>query len=131
MLIGAETLEAVGPWDESFLLYSEETEYALRAADHGWSLWYEPSAVVEHIGGDSSTNPTLAALLATNKVRLFRRRHGPLTSSAHYLALLFGSAVRAIGGHRTARAAAAALLMPSRRIRALPTDHHADDKAQP
>ena len=50
-------LTAVGPWDESFLLYSEETEYMLRAADQGWSTWYEPAAVVEHHGGESGTRP--------------------------------------------------------------------------
>jgi N-acetylglucosaminyl-diphospho-decaprenol L-rhamnosyltransferase len=40
MLISRTVLRTVGPWDESFLLYSEETEFALRAADHGWRLWY-------------------------------------------------------------------------------------------
>ena len=54
---------SLGPWDESFLLYSEETEYMLRAADRGWITWYEPAAVVEHRGGESGTHPGLAALL--------------------------------------------------------------------
>ena len=27
----------MGPWDESFLLYSEETEFIFRAADRGWT----------------------------------------------------------------------------------------------
>ncbi len=34
----------------------------LRAADQGWSTWYEPAAVIEHIGGESGTRPSLAAL---------------------------------------------------------------------
>ena len=37
---------------------SEETEYMLRAADQGWSTWYEPAAVVEHKGGESGTRPS-------------------------------------------------------------------------
>ena len=54
LLVATTVIRDIGGWDESFLLYSEETEYALRAADHGWTLWYEPAAVVEHIGGSSS-----------------------------------------------------------------------------
>jgi GT2 family glycosyltransferase len=98
MLISVPAIRAVGPWDESFLLYSEETEYALRAADLGWSLWYEPDALIEHIGGDSGVNPTLAALLLVNKVKLFRRRRGPLAGAAYYLAVLLGGT---LSGPRT------------------------------
>jgi GT2 family glycosyltransferase len=115
MLISADAARDVGPWDESFLLYSEETEYIFRAADRGWTLWYEPTAVVEHIGGDSGRNPTLAALLVVNKVRLFRQRRGALAWSAYYLAVVFGEAVRALAGRRTARATVVALVRPSRR----------------
>jgi GT2 family glycosyltransferase len=119
MLISVTALLQTGPWDESFLLYSEETEFALRAADRGWSLWYEPRAVVEHIGGDSGTNPTLAALLTVNKVRLFRRRRGLLPALAYYFAVILGETARAVAGRRTSRASVAALLLPSRRIQTL------------
>jgi GT2 family glycosyltransferase len=119
MLISTRCLTEVGPWDESFLLYSEETEFILRAADAGWSTWYEPQAVVEHIGGESATDPALAALAVVNKVRLFRRRRGEPAATAYYLTVLLGQAVRALAGGRTARAAVAALLRPSRRLRSL------------
>jgi GT2 family glycosyltransferase len=117
MLISANALSAVGHWDETFFLYSEETEYALRAADRGWSLWYEPEAVVEHIGGESKTNPRLAALLVVNKVRLFRRRHNAAAAFAYRMGLLIGQAARALGGSRTAWAATAALVRPVGSIR--------------
>jgi GT2 family glycosyltransferase len=121
MLISTTTMREIGPWEESFLLYSEEVEFALRAADHGWVLWYEPDAVVEHIGGESSTNPMLAALLAVNRVRLFRARRGPLAGTAYFVAVTTGQLIRAIAGRRTARAAVVALLCPSRRITTLPS----------
>ncbi|GGT37405.1 glycosyltransferase family 2 protein [Nonomuraea spiralis] len=121
MLISAEALTELGPWDESFLLYSEETEYALRAADAGWTLWYEPAAVVEHIGGEAKTSEMLAALLTVNRVRLFRRRRGRIATAGFYLAVLLGEAIRAAAGRRTARASVVALLRPSRRLRALPS----------
>jgi GT2 family glycosyltransferase len=120
MLQSVEAIRRIGPWDESFLLYSEETDYALRAGDAGWSLWYDPSAVVEHIGGEAKTSPMLAALLTVNRVRLFRRRRGRVASAGFYLAVLLGEAMRAAAGRRTARASVVALLRPSRRLRALP-----------
>ncbi|GIH76204.1 glycosyl transferase family 2 [Planobispora longispora] len=120
MLISARALREIGPWDESFLLYSEETEFALRAADRGWALWYEPSAVVEHIGGDAKVSPMLASLLAVNKVLLFRRRRGPVASFAYHAAVTLGEMLRALAGRRTSRAAVAALFRPSRRMQSLP-----------
>jgi N-acetylglucosaminyl-diphospho-decaprenol L-rhamnosyltransferase len=120
MLITAAALRELGPWDESFLLYSEETEYALRAADRGWRLWYEPAAVIEHIGGDIAVNPTLAAMSVVNKVRLFRTRRGRPAWAAYYAAVTLGLVVRTLAGRDTARASLLALTQPSRRLRALP-----------
>ena len=119
LLMSWALLERVGPWDETFLLYSEETEYLLRAADHGWSTWYEPTAVVEHKGGEADTSPGLAALLTVNRVTLFRRRHGATKGLAYATGVLIGTAFRAAAGRHTARAALAALLFPSRRITSL------------
>ncbi|WP_134663701.1 MULTISPECIES: glycosyltransferase family 2 protein [unclassified Amycolatopsis] len=119
MLIGADALREIGLWDESFLLYGEETEYSLRAKDFGWQPWYEPAAVVEHIGGESGTNPVLWALLTVNRVKLFRRRRGRLSSAAYFAAVVLGEFLRSLGGRRTARAALVALVRPSRRLTAL------------
>jgi GT2 family glycosyltransferase len=120
MLISAAAQRALGPWDESFLLYGEETEFGLRAGDRGWQPWYEPAAVVEHIGGDSGINPMLWALLTVNRVVLFGRRNGRIKGAAYYLAVTLGELMRAIAGRRTARAALVSLLRPSRRLRVLP-----------
>lgn len=119
MLISWRAWSEIGPWDESFLLYSEEVEYALRARDLGWQIWFEASAVAEHIGGESDTNPMLAALLAVSKVRLYKRRH-PRWATCFYCAVTLGEALRAATGRRTSRAALGALLFPSRRLRHLP-----------
>lgn len=121
MLISMDTSRDVGLWDESFLLYAEETDFALRAGDRGWQLWYQPAAIMEHISGDAFvTNPVLNALLAVNKLRVFQRRHGRLSGLAYHAALTLGATVRAAAGSRTARAAMIALVRPSRRLRALP-----------
>src|SRR5690606_30068400 len=94
MLLSTETIARVGLWDESFLLYREETDYCLRAADQGLATWYEPSAVVEHIGGEQQTNPMLAKLSVVNRVVLFRRRHNRLHAAAFYAAVALGEGIR-------------------------------------
>jgi N-acetylglucosaminyl-diphospho-decaprenol L-rhamnosyltransferase len=119
MLISTEAMAQIGSWDESFLLYSEETEFALRAADRGWATWYEPAAVIKHAGGEAHLNPKLAGLVIVNKVALFHRRHGAVSSAMFYVVVLLGESVRALTGRPIARAAVAALLRPVSRTRVL------------
>ena len=115
LLVSRETILRVGSWDESLLLYGEEVEYALRAGDRGFVLWYDPDAVADHIGGEMATNPFLYALMALNRVRVFRMRHGRLHTAAFHLAVLAGEAARAATGRPTSRAAVRLLARPSRR----------------
>jgi GT2 family glycosyltransferase len=107
--ISRRCLDDVGPWDESFFLYSEETDFALRARDAGYALRYEPSAVVEHSEGASGTKPELFALLTVNRVRLFARRHSRAATAVFWLAIAIGTGLRAMRGSRVHRAALAAL----------------------
>ena len=59
MAISRACLEACGPWDESFFLYSEETEYCLRARDLGLATRLQPRASAVHLGGDSQFSPAV------------------------------------------------------------------------
>jgi GT2 family glycosyltransferase len=103
MLVTRTCLDAVGPWDESFFLYSEETDYALRARDAGYHLRYCPDATAVHVGGDVHVSPRLYTLLVVNRLRLYRRRHGPLGSALFWLAATLNETLRARRPvHRTA-----------------------------
>ena len=53
-LISAACWQACGPWDDSYFLYSEETEYDLRARDQGFTTLYQPAAVAQHLEGGSA-----------------------------------------------------------------------------
>lgn len=110
-LISAQCRQAVGPWDESFFLYSEETDYAVRARDLGFALRYEPAARAVHIGGEGHRSPYLWALLCRNRVRFYRRRHGRVPTLAYRAAVALGEALRVPRGP-THRAALRALLAP-------------------
>jgi N-acetylglucosaminyl-diphospho-decaprenol L-rhamnosyltransferase len=95
MLVSRRCLDLVGLWDESFFLYSEETDYALRARDAGLRVRYEPSAVAEHSEGDAQRRPELWAFVVRNKVRLHARRAGTASGLLMLLAVLANETVRA------------------------------------
>jgi len=105
MLISRECWEAAGPWDESFFLYSDEVDFALRARDAGFGVFREPNATAIHVGGEAHVDPELWALLKVNRVRLFARRHGTTKSIAFWLAVMLGEGLRAIVGQSLHHAA--------------------------
>ncbi|WNI14415.1 glycosyltransferase family 2 protein [Actinacidiphila sp. ITFR-21] len=114
MMLSGEVLDACGPWDESYFLYSEETEYCLRAGDRGFATRLEPAAAAVHIGGDSRVSPFLWTLLVLNRVRLHRRRHGVPAAVAFWAAVLLRETSRALIGKAPSRAAVGALLSPAK-----------------
>ncbi len=111
MLIASRCLQECS-WDESFFLYSEETDFMLRARDAGFLLRYLPGAVATHVGGGSHLSPPLWTLLTLNRLRLYADRHGPAATAAYWFALLLNESIRALLGRETSRAAFAALLHP-------------------
>jgi GT2 family glycosyltransferase len=119
MLIDKACWDACGGWDESFFLYSEETEYALRARDLGFTMMYTPSANARHLEGDAATNPPLWALMTLNRVRLYRRRHNAVATGVFWAMVLLREASRAALGSRPSRRAVGALLS-RRRFRERP-----------
>lgn len=112
-LVGRACLDACGPWDETFFLYSEETDFHLRAGRRGFAVQYVPSAVAIHLEGDSSTSPRLWALLTANRVRLFARHASAPATALYWCAVALREATRAARGDAIARAALAVLLTPS------------------
>ncbi len=44
----ASALDQVGPFDEDFFMFSEETDLCRRLAEAGWETWFVPAAVVVH-----------------------------------------------------------------------------------
>jgi GT2 family glycosyltransferase len=118
LLISQRCFEAVGPWDESFFLYSEETDYMLRARDHGFLTWYTPTAVVNHRGGESGTSPRLWSLLMANKVRLYARRHNAAQALAYRLILGGAEGLRALLGKPRSKAAVRAIFGAADPVRA-------------
>ena len=114
-LISRQCWDAVGPWDESYFLYAEDIDYALRSRDAGYSLLLVPEAKATHLVGPSHRDSRLWSMSVWNRYRMFRRRHGAMRSGAFRLGLILNELIRAFMGRRIHRAGLAALLMESRR----------------
>jgi GT2 family glycosyltransferase len=110
MMISRACLDEVGPWDESYFLYSEETDFALRARDAGFALRLTTSAEVVHLGGAVRESPRLWALLTMNRLELYRRRHGTTAALAFRTALILNELLRSGRRRGTHRAALRALV---------------------
>lgn len=116
MLVSRECYEALAGWDESYFLYSEETDFCLRARDLNYLTRYEPNSVVEHIGAQSGQSVSTHTMQVINRVRLYRRRHSAIRSWIYYVVSLLNETSRIPrSGRGHSWAAVRALVRPRRR----------------
>ena len=54
LLLNAEALDDVGPFDERYFLYAEECDWQLRALRRGWRVKVVEDIYARHLGGGSS-----------------------------------------------------------------------------
>ena len=127
MLVSRHTHQVLGGWDESFFLYSEETDLCLRARDLGLMTWYEPRSEVVHIGGQSGRSSAIHTMQIINRVRLYRRRHGHVASYAYYLLTILSELSWVARGSARSATAVRALIQQSRR----PAELGASDRLVP
>jgi hypothetical protein len=81
LLVRRAALEDVGPFDEGFFLYCEDTDLCRRMHLAGWSVLYEPAAVVPHEHRRMSARLVPGRAQAAHLrslVRLFRKHRFPL-----------------------------------------------------
>lgn len=95
LAVPTETARALGPWDaDRFFLYSEETDYCRRLRSTGVPLVYVPAAVVVHEQGGSGRSARLDALQTVNKLRYYRKWHGPVASALFAATLVVHNLLR-------------------------------------
>lgn len=123
LLLRRQTLDIVGPLDEGFWMYSEDTDLCYRIHRAGWNVYYLPDVEIVHFGGASSKQcrPESVGRLYRSKIRFFRKHYGFLP------ALLLGAAIAAAYGTKAGiavwnlpfparRAAAQAQFQTARRV---------------
>lgn len=67
MLVRRVAVDQIGPMDEQFFMYAEETDWCYRFKAAGWSNRFTPEAEIVHIGGGS------APKLGSNRARTTNR----------------------------------------------------------
>ena len=85
LLVRRAAAEQVGPLDESFYMYFEETDWCYRMRAAGWENWYTPDAVVVHRGAHSTSREPerMSAEFYRSQARFYRKHYRP----AAYIAL--------------------------------------------
>jgi GT2 family glycosyltransferase len=80
MAIRREVLDRIGPLDEGYFLYFEETDFCYRAQRAGFSCWYVPAAQVVHREGASTgireAGRRRPAYWFASRRRFFAKVHG-------------------------------------------------------
>ena len=74
-LVRREAIEQVGPADDAFFLFSEETDWAYRFRRAGWEVWLDPAAVATHVYGGSHGGRMLAENVRS-QLLLLEKQHG-------------------------------------------------------
>lgn len=72
-------VEATGPLDEGFYMYSEEVDWCRQMRAAGWEIACLPTAEVVHFGGQSTGQQPARMFLELHRsrARYFRRYHSP------------------------------------------------------
>ena len=95
LLVRREAVDEVGPADEDFFLFSEETDWCYRFRAARWEVWFDPVAEFHHVGGASHGGRMYVENLRGN-LRFLAKHRGPAEAERARRLLLLGVRVRGI-----------------------------------
>lgn len=77
MMLRREVIQQTGMFDEQFFMYCEEVDWAWRIRKAGWRIWCVPSALVVHLGGQSTSKARARSTLNLweSRLKLFRKHY--------------------------------------------------------
>ena len=81
LLVRRSAAEQVGGVDESYFMYSDETDLQYRLHRAGWAVYYLPEVVTVHFGGGSASHWRRRKLIYRGKLLFFRKHYGPLRTA--------------------------------------------------
>ncbi len=94
LLMRREAILDVGGFDERYFMYTEDLEWCWRARERGWGIWFEPAAVVRHVGnasGEAAYGSTRTSAYLHNTHRFYVQEHGSAAASAYRIVNTLGS----------------------------------------
>jgi N-acetylglucosaminyl-diphospho-decaprenol L-rhamnosyltransferase len=97
-LIRREAFDEVGPFDEAFFLFSEETDWCYRARAAGWQTLFFPDAEAVHVGGASWRRESAALFReqVRGHLRFLAKHRGLQAAERARLVLLAGLRLRTL-----------------------------------
>jgi N-acetylglucosaminyl-diphospho-decaprenol L-rhamnosyltransferase len=95
MLVRREAVEQVGPLDDAFFLFSEETDWCYRFGQAGWKVLFFPGAECVHVGGASHGGRLYRENLRGH-LRFFWKHQGPTQAERARRLLLAALRVRGV-----------------------------------
>lgn len=103
ILLRGEMVRELGPMDEGYFLYYEDSAYALSAQQAGWGVHYVPAARAVHFRGGSGPVKKIQAEFKRlppyywrSRTRFLRQAHGPLGPLLGNLAWMTGRAIASL-----------------------------------
>lgn len=102
-LLSCTMIKDIGLLDDSFFMYSEDTEYGCRAMDHGWRLvWTNKAKIYHKISASTVDNSAFQSyyLIRNNLYMAKKYSKSPMKAYGLYLFKKFKSALR---GHVSMR----------------------------
>ncbi len=98
MLVRREAIEQVGPMDESYFLYFEETDWCYRFSKAGWTMLFWPGARIIHVGGGSHSTDQNAveayAQFQKSRLLFFKKRYNRFVYSLVWLLVITHTLLR-------------------------------------
>ena len=92
-LVRRAAVDDVGPADEGFFLFSEETDWAYRFRRAGWEVWFDPAAAATHVYGGSHGGRMLAENVRS-QLRFLEKHRGRVYARAARSIMVAGLLLR-------------------------------------
>ena len=120
LLVRREAADSVGLFDESFFMFSEETDWCYRFRAAGWQVMFYPGAEVVHVGGGSHGGNLFKENVRSH-LRFFAKHRGLREAERARRLLLWALRLRALlfRGERRRRYGEAARWLASGRVPSL------------
>jgi GT2 family glycosyltransferase len=98
VLLRRTAWEQVGKFDPEYFMYTEEADWCWRARQAGWTIYYEPSARVLHVGGGSSyrVSAAMRAQLYKSKLLFFVKNRPRWQALAMRAILMTTASIKAV-----------------------------------
>jgi N-acetylglucosaminyl-diphospho-decaprenol L-rhamnosyltransferase len=76
MLVRLAAIDSAGLLDETFFMYGEDIDWAYRIKQHGWRVFYVPSATARHLKGATTRRQSYRMIVEFYRAMwLFHRKH--------------------------------------------------------